>query len=175
MPTLASMWTWMPPTANDSSSAARSRRPAVLAVASSPGWRMTANSSPPSRASVSSSRSSSFSRGPIWRSTSSPAWWPSVSLSSLKPSRSINSSASSLPFAPLDSIAACSVSTRWRRLPRPVRSSVIACSCESRRRSITVRPARPMPTSTVAMASAMATGSMSVNWPTPSSVSAIEA
>jgi hypothetical protein len=37
MPTLASMWTWMPPTANDSSSAARSRRPAVLAVTSSPG------------------------------------------------------------------------------------------------------------------------------------------
>ena len=48
----------MPPTANDSSSAARRRRPAVLADASSPGWRMTANSSPPSRASVSSLRSS---------------------------------------------------------------------------------------------------------------------
>ncbi len=35
-------------------------------------------------------------RGPICRSTSSPAWWPSVSLSSLKPSRSIRSSATSL-------------------------------------------------------------------------------
>ena len=43
----------------DCSSAARSRSPAVLADASSPGWRITANSSPPSRASVSSSRSSS--------------------------------------------------------------------------------------------------------------------
>ena len=81
--------------------APRARRaaagPAVLADASSPGWRTTANSSPPSRASVSSSRSSACSRGPIWRSTSSPAWWPSVSLSSLKPSRSTSSSASSSP------------------------------------------------------------------------------
>jgi hypothetical protein len=32
-----------------------------------------------------------------------------------------------------------------------------------------------MPTSTVAMASAIATGSMSMNCPTPSSVSAIDA
>ena len=37
MPTLASMWTRMPPTSNDCSSAARSRSPAALAVASSPG------------------------------------------------------------------------------------------------------------------------------------------
>ena len=95
MPTLASMWTRMPPTSNDCSSAERSRSPAALAVVSSPGIRTTANSSPPSRASVSSSRSSELSRGPIWRSTWSPAWWPSVSLSSLNPSRSTSRSASS--------------------------------------------------------------------------------
>ena len=60
MPTLASTWTRMPPTAKERSSAARSRSPAVLADASSPGASTTANSSPPSRASVSSSRRSSL-------------------------------------------------------------------------------------------------------------------
>ena len=78
------------------SSAARSRRPAALArrlvarvehdrelVAAEPRQRVARRAAPSSR------------RGPIWRSTSSPAWWPSVSLSSLKPSRSISSSATS--------------------------------------------------------------------------------
>ena len=68
-------------------------------------------------------RSASTSRGPIWRSTSSPAECPSVSLSSLKPSRSISSSATS-PSLSLS--ASASRLSRWRRLPRPVRSSVIA-------------------------------------------------
>ena len=54
MPMLASMCTRMPPTPNERSSAARSRRPVALdADASSPGSSTTANSSPPSRASVS--------------------------------------------------------------------------------------------------------------------------
>ena len=66
----------------------------------------------------------------------------------------------------------CSVSTRWRRFPRPVRSSVRACERLSRRRSITVSPARAMPVRTVTVASAVATGSIAVNCPTVSSVSA---
>ena len=156
---------------------ARARRagaaPAVLAEASSPGWRMTANSSPPRRASVSSSRRSSLRRGPIWRSTSSPAWWPSVSLSSLKPSRSIRSSASS---------SSRSVRGRDRGVQRVDEVAAVAEAGEvvgaapasgvSRRRSITVRPARAMPVSTVTVASAIATASIVVNCPTVSSVSA---
>ena len=48
----------------------------------------TANSSPPSRATVSLERRTALIRGPIWRSSSSPWWWPSVSLTSLNRSRS---------------------------------------------------------------------------------------
>ena len=107
--------------ANERSSAARRRRPAALADASSPGSSTTANSSPPSRASVSPGRSASPSRGPIWLRTSSPAWWPSVSLSSLKPSRSISSSATS-PRA----------STRSR--PRGARADGGGCRARSGRR-----------------------------------------
>ena len=107
MPMLASMCTRIPPTANVCSSAARSRRPAALADASSPGSSTTANSSPPSRASVSPGRSASCRRGPIWRRTSSPAWWPSVSLSSLKPSRSISSSATSPSASAIASPSRC--------------------------------------------------------------------
>ena len=49
----------------------------------------TANSSPPSRASRSLSRTSRPSRTAISCSSRSPWWWPSVSLTSLNRSRSM--------------------------------------------------------------------------------------
>ena len=55
---------------------------------------MTANSSPPSRATVSDSRTSICRRWPISRSTASPIRCPIVSLISLKPSRSMMSTES---------------------------------------------------------------------------------
>ena len=54
----------------------------------------TANSSPPSRATESPARSVSVRRAPTVHSSRSPLWWPSVSLISLKRSRSIISTAS---------------------------------------------------------------------------------
>ena len=55
--------------------------------------RMIVNSSPPRRVTVSVSRTHCFSRSAVWRSTSSPAAWPTLSLMFLKLSRSTNSSA----------------------------------------------------------------------------------
>ena len=54
---------------------------------------ITANSSPPRRATVSVSRTACCSRREITRRTSSPALWPNVSLMPLKESRSRTSSA----------------------------------------------------------------------------------
>ena len=70
------------------------RRAAAVASSGecSPGIR-TANSSPPSRATVSSSRSCSPIRRATSSRTASPAWWPRVSLMSLKRSRSMTSTA----------------------------------------------------------------------------------
>ena len=53
----------------------------------------TANSSPPSRATVSVLRTWSDSRRPTCTSSWSPTWWPSESLTSLNRSRSISSTA----------------------------------------------------------------------------------
>ena len=68
----------------------RQARPAVIDAPSSPSvpGSRTANSSPPRRASVSASRRQPASRSATWRSRRSPLWWPRVSLTSLKRSRS---------------------------------------------------------------------------------------
>ena len=67
------------------------RRATVSRARSSPGHRMT-NSSPPSRATTSCRPVTRRSRSATSTSTRSPTWCPWVSLASLKPSRSANSS-----------------------------------------------------------------------------------
>ncbi len=73
------------------------------------------------------------------------------------------------------SIASWSRSIRWRRLARPVSSSVIARASDSRSRSVTVIPPRAIPATTVTSASAPATSLNVVNWPIASTVSAATA
>ena len=73
---------------------------ATVASRSAPCGSTMPNSSPPSRATVSSVRSDSVSRRPTIRSSSSPAWWPRVSLTSLKWSRSTSTSAPRSPVRP---------------------------------------------------------------------------
>ena len=56
-------------------------------------FRISTNSSPPRRATVSPSRSTERSRSAMLRSSSSPALWPRLSLTNLKWSRSMNTTA----------------------------------------------------------------------------------
>ena len=125
MPMLASTCTRMPSSTNGSSSA-RAGAPAMLAAASSPVARehdgelvaaearervVGAQAWPPAAGRSAQDRS--------------PAWWPSVSLSSLKPSRSTSSSAGRRGAL----AARCrrrARRTSARRLGSPVRSSVSA-------------------------------------------------
>src|SRR5215208_3941747 len=72
-------------------------------------------------------------------------------------------------------MAASSRCRRCRRLPSPVRSSVRAWWRLSRRRSITVSPARAMPVSTVTIVSSTAASWTSANCPTVCSVRAVVA
>ena len=58
---------------------------------------ITTNSSPPHRATMSSSRTALRNREPTTRSISSPAWWPYVSLTILNPLRSNSSRQMSVP------------------------------------------------------------------------------
>ena len=58
-------------------------------------WSITANSSPPRRATVSAGRTQARRRSATATSSSSPTAWPSVSLTVLKSSRSMNSTATS--------------------------------------------------------------------------------
>ncbi|MOA08666.1 hypothetical protein D3C78_1284550 [compost metagenome] len=100
--------------------------------------RMMPNSSPPRRARVSPSRRWCCSSPQTWRSSSSPAAWPLVSLTSLNWSRSRNISA-------WRRCSCCRRSSSWarrysnsRRLTRPVSASWLACqdrlatNCRSR-------------------------------------------
>ena len=108
--------------------APRTRRAAAVRSARSPGRcrcgsRRRRTRRRPSRATMSSSRTQADRRGATWRSSASPAEWPSVSLTTLKRSRSIRSSDSRVP-----SRAPCRSSrSRWlkssARLPRPVSGS----------------------------------------------------
>ena len=97
----------------------------------------TANSSPPSRATVSAARSALRSRSPQISSRRSPAAWPSESLTCLKSSRSRNATTAASPAASASAIRFSSSA----RFGSPVRESVnaSACSSSSRRRR---RPAR---------------------------------
>ena len=81
------------------------------------------NSSPPSRATVSDSRSAASRRCPTSISSASPAAWPSESLISLKRSRSITTTASCLPSRRAVRISRSMRSPKSVRLARPVRPS----------------------------------------------------
>ena len=78
---------------NGPRSGSRSRSASASASSRAASGSRTANSSPPSRASRSPVRRAARSRGPTWRSRSSPAGWPRLSLTSLNPSRSSSRSA----------------------------------------------------------------------------------
>ena len=87
--------------------------------------RTTPNSSPPSRATVSPSRTASCRRGPSRCSRRSPVWWPSVSLISLNRSRSsrIRPARRSVDAAAV--IARLARSWNSDRFGRPVRESCV--------------------------------------------------
>ena len=70
----------------------RSPKASTLSTLSAP-WTKTTNSSPPSRATNSLDRTCELRRVAISRRTRSPAAWPFVSLTLLKPSTSMNSAA----------------------------------------------------------------------------------
>ena len=146
MPTLAATRSRSPRTSKAASSPARSRSAAATAPSSAVGAVSTMpNSSPPSRASVSSGRRAAVSRSPTSRSTESPVGCPSVSFSSLKSSRSTIRTAKGAPVAPAVSIASSSRIEKSRRLGSEVSSSLSA----SRRvwaKSRTSRNASPVRT-----------------------------
>jgi hypothetical protein len=83
--------------------------------------RSTMNSSPPQRDTVSSARTAASRRRATACSTRSPQWWPRLSLMRLKRSRSMNSTATTLPERALRAIARCRRSSSRLRLGRPVR------------------------------------------------------
>ena len=122
MPTLAATRTVIPCTSKPVSSTSPTRSAKATAAASSQARTSTPNSSPPSRVSTSSGRTRRENRSAISFSSVSPAVCPSASFTSLKPSRSIMSRAnrSRRPQAARSDVHS------WRRLPRPVRSSVTA-------------------------------------------------
>ena len=85
--------------------------------------RTSTNSSPPHRATVSLGRDGAQDAPPAARSARSPASWPCSSLISLKPSRSMNSTAMRWSLR-LDAARACSSrSSSSARLARPVSGS----------------------------------------------------
>ncbi len=87
-----------------------------------PSERIT-NSSPPTRATVSVSRTTVRSLRAIERSTTFPASWPHASFTALKPSRSTTISAKDSPVR-RDRASACSIrSSRSFRFGRPVSGS----------------------------------------------------
>ena len=90
---------------------------------------ITMNSSPPRRASRSVSRSAADSARVTCFSSSSPMRWPSVSLTFLKRSRSMNSTPTRRPERRACAIACASRSCSSRRLGRPVRASRVAMYC----------------------------------------------
>ena len=120
MPTLART-SRVRPWERNGSSIARPSASATTSASSTvvPTGSSTANSSPPTRATRSAPGTAASRRGPISRSRRSPAAWPSVSLSSLKWSRSISSSASLDLIARAAVVASSSLANSLRRLARP--------------------------------------------------------
>ena len=127
-------------------SATRSAISVVPPVSSS-----SANSSPPNRATVSPGRADALSRSPTTTSSWSPTGWPRLSFTTLKSSRSRNSTATGPSSRSARSSAWETRSRNSARLANPVSESWNACrrSCRSRRRrSVTSRLLRTMaPTS----------------------------
>ena len=124
IPMLAATCRRSPATSNGVSSALTS----FIAACEADSWsptpgRMMANSSPPSRATVSEIRSSSRSLAATCLRSWSPAWWPRVSLTSLNPFRSIKRSAIRCPSRRPTRIAFESRSCSRTRFGSPVRVS----------------------------------------------------
>ena len=124
MPIEASTSSVRPSIENGSRRPARSWRATTLA---SPGRRScgssTPNSSPPRRATVSLSPSDCSRRRATSSSRRSPAWWPSVSLISLKWSRSISITAEATSARRPEAIACSILSRKSVRLGSPVSAS----------------------------------------------------
>ena len=112
---------WSAPSLNGCLSAS-SRRSATSSgpAASESSSEITTNSSPPRRPSASASRTTPSSRAATACSSSSPAPWPSVSLMSLKLSRSTNSAATGV-WLRRERASICSTRSRISvRFGRPV-------------------------------------------------------
>jgi hypothetical protein len=124
IPMLAETVTRCPPRSTGPASAARTRS-AIPVASSTPGDRSTriANSSPPRRARVSSARTADCSSRPTSRMSWSPAAWPRLSLTALKPSRSRKTTATSPPLRAVRRSASSSRSVNSARLASPVRTS----------------------------------------------------
>ncbi len=88
--------------------------------------RITANSSPPSRATVSVARTHAVSRAATRFSSSSPTWWPSESLIVLKRSRSMNMNAKPTWFLAALKTHCSRRSWSSTRLGSPVSASRVA-------------------------------------------------
>ena len=101
---------------------AAATRSAIATASSSSARRSTRmpNSSPPKRATMSPGRRCARSRGATARSRSSPAWWPRLSLISLKWSRSRKRIPTGEPETVPRFSASPSESTKLSRLGRPV-------------------------------------------------------
>ena len=127
---LPSISTAAPSTRNGLRSALR-RRPTSAVARSSPPVPMesTTNSSPPTRATVSASRTTASNRRASVFRTVSPARWPLTSFTSLKPSRSIAISVNGSPDR-RDRRNACSMrSSSSARFGSPVSGSRRASEC----------------------------------------------
>ena len=109
------------------------------------------NSSPPRCATRSSGRAKRFSRAAISRSIRSPMWWPSDSLTGLKPSRSMKSIAIRSPVASACWQAWASMPSNISRFGSRVRpsrkerrcSSLSARRSDRRRRASRIERIRP--------------------------------
>lgn len=134
-PTLGSTTHGCPSSTNGASKARRIRC-ATSMEGSEASSSSTANSSPPSRATVSVPRTQPRIRAPACTSSTSPAACPSESLTSLKSSRSMHSTAGERSPARSAVMAAESRSHSSVRFARPVSGSWRACAAmvSSRRR-----------------------------------------
>ena len=146
MPTLARTVTWPPTRGKGAARVAMTRSASRRAVARSVSSARMANSSPPSRPTVSCPRRQLRSRAATSRSSRSPAPWPRLSLTTLKSSRSTNSTARQPPSRRALDSACRTRSLNRARLARSVRLSWNAwCSSWVARASRSLSEARSTP------------------------------
>ncbi len=149
-PMLAVIRNGEPPATNVWFRIAASRSPATDSACSTPVCgRRTANSSPPRRAATSVSRNRSRRRRASEERSSSPAWCPRLSFTSLNWSRSMKRSTPWTPYRCASERWRSTSSSNRRRLNSPVSGSWFATctSCDSNRlRSLMslIVPANPM-------------------------------